>query len=247
MYRIGNPSPSQPTINGTSSRIVYVVGTAFAAYDGNSQTTFPFNYDPYFVDVYLNGTKLIANEDYDASSGTEIVLTTSAPVGAYLNFVGYGTFTIADALMASNNLTDLTDVSVAQNALELKSAAYVDIIGTVSQSGGVPTGAIIESDSNSDGEWTRFADGTQIVTHVSSTTLTTTNSHGSVYFANESGIVFAQSFISNPLITPISFQISGITWGSQYGVSTTQTGIRVMATADTAEGIPALIAIGRWF
>lgn len=36
-----------------------------------------------------------------------------------------------------------------------------NILGTVSQSGGVPTGAIIERGSNANGEWVRFADGTQ--------------------------------------------------------------------------------------
>jgi hypothetical protein len=38
------------------------------------------------------------------------------------------------------------------------------ILGTVSQSGGSPTGAIIERGSNSNGEYVRFADGTQICT-----------------------------------------------------------------------------------
>lgn len=37
-------------------------------------------------------------------------------------------------------------------------------VGTVSQSGGVPTGAIIERGSNSFGEYTKFADGTLICT-----------------------------------------------------------------------------------
>ena len=37
-----------------------------------------------------------------------------------------------------------------------------NILGTVSQSGGVPTGAVIEHDSNANGEYVRFADGTQI-------------------------------------------------------------------------------------
>ena len=36
-----------------------------------------------------------------------------------------------------------------------------NILGTVSESGGVPTGAIIERGSNSNGEYVRFADGTQ--------------------------------------------------------------------------------------
>lgn len=37
-----------------------------------------------------------------------------------------------------------------------------NILGTVSQSGGLPTGAIIERGSNANGEYTRWADGTQI-------------------------------------------------------------------------------------
>lgn len=37
-----------------------------------------------------------------------------------------------------------------------------NIVGTVSQSGGVPTGGIIERSSNANGEYTRWADGTQI-------------------------------------------------------------------------------------
>lgn len=36
------------------------------------------------------------------------------------------------------------------------------IIGAVAQSGGVPTGAIIERGSNANGEYVRYADGTQI-------------------------------------------------------------------------------------
>jgi len=37
-----------------------------------------------------------------------------------------------------------------------------NVVGTVSQSGGVPTGAVIQRGSNANGEFVRFADGTQI-------------------------------------------------------------------------------------
>lgn len=40
-----------------------------------------------------------------------------------------------------------------------------NLLGTVSQSGGNPTGAAIERGSNASGEYVRFADGTQICTH----------------------------------------------------------------------------------
>ena len=36
-----------------------------------------------------------------------------------------------------------------------------NVLGAVSQSGGVPTGAIIERGSNANGDYVRFADGTQ--------------------------------------------------------------------------------------
>ena len=39
-----------------------------------------------------------------------------------------------------------------------------NILGTVSQSGGVPTGAIIERGSNANGEYVKYADGTLIMT-----------------------------------------------------------------------------------
>jgi len=40
-----------------------------------------------------------------------------------------------------------------------------NLLGTVSQSAGVPTGAVIEAGSNANGNYTKFADGTMICTH----------------------------------------------------------------------------------
>ena len=51
--------------------------------------------------------------------------------------------------------------SFSQNAEPIYNQS--NILGTVSQSGGVPTGAIIERGSNSDGEYVVFADGTMIM------------------------------------------------------------------------------------
>jgi len=65
--------------------------------------------------------------------------------------------TPAQALAGTANvLTDAAGVHSAIRGLA---------VGTVSQSGGVPTGAIIERGSNANGEYVKFADGTQICTH----------------------------------------------------------------------------------
>ncbi|MFG6550288.1 pyocin knob domain-containing protein [Sulfitobacter sp. M21595] len=52
-----------------------------------------------------------------------------------------------------------TDHGATWGAWDVQTAT---LVGTVSQSGGVPTGAVIQRGSNGNGEFVRFADGTQI-------------------------------------------------------------------------------------
>ncbi len=63
----------------------------------------------------------------------------------------------------ASNLTSgtLPDARVSSTLPADKAFRRGNILGTVSQSGGVPTGAIIERGSNANGEYTRYADGTQ--------------------------------------------------------------------------------------
>lgn len=78
--------------NGTVDRHSYVA-TA-------NQTTFPatgsISYNPNFVDVYLNGIKLVNGTDVTVSSGSNIVLATGAAVNDTVDVVAYGTFALAD-------------------------------------------------------------------------------------------------------------------------------------------------------
>lgn len=60
------------------------------------------------------------------------------------------------ALKVSNGLLELPDGKDFFN--------QGNIVGTVSQSGGIPTGAVVERGSNANGDYVRFADGTQICT-----------------------------------------------------------------------------------
>lgn len=54
------------------------------------------------------------------------------------------------------------DMSAAGWRAWSKLLEKTDIVGAVSQAGGIPTGAIIERGSNANGDYVRFADGTQI-------------------------------------------------------------------------------------
>ena len=74
------------SVNGTSNRVVY---TATAG-----QTTFNATYDAGYVDVYLNGVKLIVGTDFTATNGSTVVLTTGATLNDTVDIVAYGTFSL---------------------------------------------------------------------------------------------------------------------------------------------------------
>ena len=80
-----------------------------------------------------------------------------------------------------------------------------NILGTVSESGGVPTGAIIESDSDSRGEWTRWADGTQaVVCFPKNGSATSTRSSGvsTSLSASVASFSYPRNFTSTPSVSP---------------------------------------------
>lgn len=85
--------------------------------------------------------------------------------------------------------------------LGLKNAAVADILGSVSQSSGIPTGAILERGSNANGEFIRLADGTQICWGITSMT-----HNGASLAPTSAGITFPAAFIgfvstANPKIS----------------------------------------------
>ena len=98
-------------INGTSARYNYVATAG--------QTTFAAVYDAGFVDVYLNGIKLVNTTDFTATSGTDIVLTTGAALNDTVNIIGYGTF-----VLGNTSLDDLTDVNLAGGVTNGQSLVY---------------------------------------------------------------------------------------------------------------------------
>jgi hypothetical protein len=63
------------------------------------------------------------------------------------------------ALSVAQGGTGGSTQATARAGLGLKAAATADIVGTVSQSGGVPTGAIFEKGSNANGRYVKYADG----------------------------------------------------------------------------------------
>lgn len=119
------------------------------------------------------------------------------------------------------------------------------IVGTVSQSGGVPTGAIIETGSNANGEYTKYADGTLICTGSSGTVTAASYYIGSSLYWTWT---FPATFTSTPIVISTSQRASdSIESYTRIGVtSTTQADVsQSNSSGSTIKFI--MIAIGRWY
>ncbi len=104
-------------VNGTAERQEYVATSG--------QTNFAATYDVGFVDVYLNGSKLIPTTDFTATNGATVILTTGAVTGDNVSIIAYGAFNVADVYtqaqsnarytQIANNLSDVTAVTARTN------------------------------------------------------------------------------------------------------------------------------------
>jgi len=141
VYASGGWQTATAAISTSSSRLSYTVGTNSGAYTSGSLTTFPVSYDSGFIDVYLNGVKLVSSTDFTATNGNEVVLSTAATAGDVIDFVAYGNQILTDvntlspyaseidtvATNISNVNTTATDISnvntVATNIANINSIA----------------------------------------------------------------------------------------------------------------------------
>lgn len=123
-----------------------------------------------------------------------------------------------------------------------------NVVGTVSQSGGVPTGAIIERGSNVNGEYAKFADGTLICTsEIANTSAAIGTALQGGYRSDIYNWTFPTAFISRPTVSSgiLDLAFGGVAEGQSPTYS------RYIYTAVTAQ--PAsdrtiqLVAIGRWY
>lgn len=86
--------------DGGTESIVEIGGDNTSAYSKTtftataSQTTFAVTYTVGFVDVYLNGIKLLLNTDYTANNGTSIVLSSGANTGDNVEIIAFSGATL---------------------------------------------------------------------------------------------------------------------------------------------------------
>ncbi|MDU8542890.1 MULTISPECIES: hypothetical protein [Pseudomonas syringae group] len=163
-------------------------------------------------------------------------------------------FTAPDA-MATTDFPAQARVLLAANsqgaqrsALGLNSAAVAPILGTVSQSGGTPTGAIIESGTISGRRYTKFASG-MAVCEGSVENLTANNPFGGFYYSGTITIGYPITFSSRPrLLGSTSAQTGSFSWPAYPANGNQSVGyLNMMSPGQNATATMDWVAIGRWF
>ncbi|WP_050604274.1 hypothetical protein [Ruegeria sp. 6PALISEP08] len=120
-----------------------------------------------------------------------------------------------------------------------------NLLGSVSENSGTPTGAVIERGSNANGEFVRFADGTQICTATLSA-VDCTNAEGAFFVSSAIAWDFPATFTAAPSVSG-----SGGATNRFIGMdtpNTTHVNCKVLSTlSDSSTLPPTVTAIGRWY
>lgn len=111
-------------------------------------------------------------------------------------------------------------------------------VGTVSETDGVPTGAIVQSGSNANGSFIRYADGTQICS-----AWVTSSSAGNVTWT------FPMTFVSAPRVIATCNAAANARIPVYANVLGGSCEIAVYSTSNTrADNIStSVLALGRWY
>lgn len=199
-----------------------------------------------------NTTVTVVNDSGALDSGLSTllygILSPQNPSLAQLN----GNLSVLTLDLGNNADTTITRSAAGQIAVE-GSLVYQrnNIVGTVSQSAGVPTGAVIERGSNANGEYTRWADGTQICTS-QALSMTSNTGSGAVFTDGAPPTwTYPAAFSAEPKISGnvIRTSGSGPGWLGNYSSVPTNTTYqpRLISALTGYVADVRVIATGRWF
>ena len=110
VYSASGWVPAGSSVNGTSARFKFTCTANQNTFSGADDASNSLEYDAGYLDVYVNGVKLVNGSDFTATTGTSIQLLFNTSAGDILEVVAYGTFTLADHEM--DDLNDVTTVGI---------------------------------------------------------------------------------------------------------------------------------------
>jgi hypothetical protein len=94
------------SVNGTSDRFKYTISGTPTTVSGNDDNSKSLSYDAGFIDVFLNGIKMVNGTDVTVTSGNSVVFASALTNGDVVDIITFGTFNIAS--MNASNLSSGT-------------------------------------------------------------------------------------------------------------------------------------------
>ena len=197
------------------------------------QTDFTFNsgYTPGYVDVYLNGVRLIDVQDYTASTGNTVGLTSYANNGDIVEVIAYKAFNVGNVSDATSNFTVGGNLVVSGDTNVSGSSTFVDvnISGATTASGAsYLTGASYLSNV------TEFV-SSGIVT-VSNTTDSTSSTTGALLVNGGVGVALSMHVGGN-LSVGGTLTYEDVTNVDAIGIVTAQSGVNIVGGGLTVTGV----------
>jgi len=100
--------PAGSSVNGTSSRFTYTVSSSTTTITGADNNANTLAYDAGFIDVYLNGVKMVNGTDVTVTSGDSIVFASAIGTSGtdVVDVIAFGTFQLSNF-----SINDANDVS----------------------------------------------------------------------------------------------------------------------------------------
>ena len=181
------------------------------------QTDFTFNsgYTPGYVDVYLNGVRLIDVQDYVASTGNTVGLTSYANSGDIVEVIAYKAFNVGNVSDATSNFTVGGNLTVSGDTNVSGSSTFVDvnISGATTASGA-----------------SYFADVTEFVSSgivtVSNTTDSTSTTTGALLVSGGVGVALSMT-VGGSLSVGGTITYEDVTNVDAVGLITARSGLEI--------------------
>tara|TARA_R110002020_G_scaffold125254_5_gene282411 strand:- start:465 stop:3014 length:2550 start_codon:yes stop_codon:yes gene_type:complete len=95
VYKASGWASAGSTVNGTSARFHYDISGTPTTVTGADASGNTLGYDAGFIDVYVNGVRMSA-EDITVTSGTSVVFASALEDGDDVDIVAFGTFSVAN-------------------------------------------------------------------------------------------------------------------------------------------------------
>jgi len=163
--------------NGIRRRFVYEATANQTSFSGNDESGITLTYvDSLYLDVYQNGVKLKAGDDYTATTGTTVVLVQGASANDVLEMVSFDVFSVNDSVSASAGGSFAGNVAMA---------------GTLGVTG-VTTGTIIKGTTSLQTPLIEFTDGDDAIAIADGGIITIKNTSSVVQGEGSNTTIIAQ-------------------------------------------------------